>query len=473
MMGWKSRSGAACGGIIALRQNHSMGEAMKRFRIVQSDADIVSHSGLVLLGRAVSGCTDLKADLDDLKLRHGTRHSDVMLAYTALVALGKNDFEAIKTIDSREFFSQALGIERIPSEATLRQRMDQRTQDYLPVLTKANRDFLVRSRPTLSPVSTGHVPLDVDVTPFDNSASHKEGVSWTYKRHDGYSPIAGYLGGEGYCLGMELRPGHQHCQKDTPAFLRRMLADAGEVTDQPVLLRLDGGNDAISNVEVALEYNERFAHRAPADFLIKWNPRQVDHEQVLAEAEAHGHWRHPREGKRVALYSTQVSRRWRGYDYSVRRAMRVTERTIDADGQHLLQPQITIEGWWTSLSEKESTIIDIYADHGTSEQFHSEFKTDLDIERLPSGKFATNALVVATSVLAYNLLRWIGQQGLIGAHAPRRHKAKRRRLRTVMQELMYVAARLVRTGRRLRLSFSRHCPAFDAFNQVYEKLAYP
>ena len=30
--------------------------------------------------------------------------------------------------------------------------------------------------------------------------------------------------------------------------------------------------------------------------------------------------------------------------------------------------------------------------HGTSEQFHSEFKTDLDIEQLPSGKFATNAL---------------------------------------------------------------------------------
>ncbi|MGV0036717.1 MAG: hypothetical protein ACNYPE_17840 [Candidatus Azotimanducaceae bacterium WSBS_2022_MAG_OTU7] len=29
----------------------------------------------------------------------------------------------------------------------------------------------------------------------------------------------------------------------------------------------------------------------------------------------------------------------------------------------------------------------LYADHGTSEQFHREFKTDMDIERLPSGKF--------------------------------------------------------------------------------------
>ena len=82
----------------------------------------------------------------------------------------------------------------------------------------------------------------------------------------------------------------------------------------------------------------------------------------------------------------------------------------------------------------------LYADHGTSEQFHSEFKTDLDVERLPSGKFATNALVLGVSMLAYNVLRWIGQNGLLGRHSLKRHKAKRRRIKTVMQELMYVAA---------------------------------
>ncbi|MEE8056405.1 MAG: hypothetical protein V3T17_01020 [Pseudomonadales bacterium] len=32
-------------------------------------------------------------------------------------------------------------------------------------------------------------------------------------------------------------------------------------------------------------------------------------------------------------------------------------------------------------------------------EHHSEFKTDMDIERLPSGKFATNALVLACFAL--------------------------------------------------------------------------
>ena len=139
-----------------------------------------------------------------------------------------------------------------------------------------------------------------------------------------------------------------------------------------------------------------------------------------------------------------------------------------------IPPEITVEGWWTSLGEiacADEKIIALYCDHATSEQFHSEFKTDLDIERLPSGKFATNDLVMASAVLAYNILRWIGLVGLLREDAPVRHDAKRRRLKTVMQELMYVAARVVESGRRLALKFSHRCPAFPSFEAVYAKLA--
>ena len=42
-----------------------------------------------------------------------------------LVSAGKNDFEAINTIDSELFFTTSMAITDIPSEATLRQRMGQ------------------------------------------------------------------------------------------------------------------------------------------------------------------------------------------------------------------------------------------------------------------------------------------------------------------------------------------------------------
>jgi len=44
------------------------------------------------------------------------------------------------------------------------------------------------------------IPVDIDVSPFDNSGSKKEGVSFTYKKMDGYAPIFAYIGTEGYLL---------------------------------------------------------------------------------------------------------------------------------------------------------------------------------------------------------------------------------------------------------------------------------
>lgn len=149
--------------------------------------------------------------------------------------------------------------------------------------------------------------------------------------------------------------------------------------------------------------------------------------------------------------------------------MRVTERTISAEGERLLLPTVEVDGWWTSLggSVSDAKVIALYADHGTSEQFHSEFKTDLGIERLSSGKFATNDLVLACATLAYNILRWLGQDGLRGPAAPLRHPAERRRLRTVMQKLMYRAAHVIHSGRRSALGFGRRCRVVEVFDTLY------
>ncbi|GAA3925162.1 hypothetical protein GCM10022277_21410 [Litoribacillus peritrichatus] len=113
----------------------------------------------------------------------------------------------------------------------------------------------------------------------------------------------------------------------------------------------------------------------------------------------------------------------------------------------------------------------MYRGHATSEQFHSEFKTDLDLERLPSGKFDTNDLVMAFGVLAYNILRWMGLQSLMGKDSPVRHPAKRRRLRTVMQEVIGVASRMIESGRQLVLRFGQHSPGFNAHRQLSQLLS--
>ena len=68
------------------------------------------------------------------------------------------------------------------------------------------------------------VRLDIDVTPFDNSDTKKEGVEQTYAGVKGYAPVFAYWGG-GWLVNAELRPGAGHSLHDgTLNFLSETLA---------------------------------------------------------------------------------------------------------------------------------------------------------------------------------------------------------------------------------------------------------
>ena len=78
-----------------------------------------------------------------------------------------------------------------------------------------------------------------------NSGSHKKGVSRTYKNFDGYAPIFAYIGTEGYLCNAELREGSRHCQCETPEFLAETISAAKQMTDKPLLFRIDSGRVAL------------------------------------------------------------------------------------------------------------------------------------------------------------------------------------------------------------------------------------
>ena len=165
--------------------------------------------------------------------------------------IGKPDYDAIEPFRNDPFFSQSLGLDQCPSSSALRQRLDI-VRDAFDMLIKGESAGLIRNTaPEITAVSTScgfMVPLDLDVSPFDNSKTSKEGVSKTYKGYDGYGPIFAYLGREGYLVNLELREGKQHCQKGTVAFLMESIQYSKIVTDADILVRLDSGNDSLDNI---------------------------------------------------------------------------------------------------------------------------------------------------------------------------------------------------------------------------------
>jgi hypothetical protein len=441
---------------------------MKRFIIEQSDKEFyTSNSGLVLVGHCINDLCSLpvKGRNSFPVSSGGIGTDDILRSYVGLLAIGQSDFEAVTNRKEDDYFRQAMGIGRVPSAATLRQRLDEVAPDLLAVADACSVEFLKKARVPITPLETGHVPLDCDVFGMDNSKTKKEGVSRIYNGKDGYAPMAAYLGREGWCLELELRQGSQHGQEGFIPFIKRVIEKIRTLTSRKLLARLDSAHDAL-DTRVAL------AGQKNVSYIVKWNPRREDQIEWANRIFKEGEVVEPRKGKRVGLLTVHIRQVHEGKTYQFKRVMRAVERTIDRTGQILLAPDIEIEGWWTTLDLPMKDVIKLYEDHATSEQFHSEIKTDLDMERLPSGKFATNALVLTLGGLAYNILRYIGQIGLVGGHSPVRHAAKRRRIKTVMQELMYLAARLVKTGRRLKLVFGRHCPAFEAFQELYGRIAF-
>ena len=440
------------------------------FQIVFTNERLITPSGLGIVGGVlgksefVKWCNKLPAipKRSEPQIKNG----DILLTYIGLLSQGKTDFEAVnEMLDDPDFYISALGITRsIPSPETLRQRMDAIGSSIREQVLRANVEMFRTHNVHPGSLPTGEVSLDIDVTPLDNSKSHKEGVSRTYKGFDGLAPAMAYLGTEGFLVNTELREGKQHCQKGMPAFLRETLRLSHEMTNHPLLVRMDSGNDAKENLGILLEDGSWF--------IIKRNIRKESPADWLDSVkECCKDIRHPRDGKTVYVGST-----WKSVEYftetgesksiTMRIVYEVTERTIDKYGQILLVPDIEVNTWWTNLSWTDDQIIASYHAHGESEQYHSEIKTDMDVERLPSGKFATNELVLELAMIAYNLLRMIGQESL-KYKADKKRRVSRRRIRTVIQNLILIASHITRHARRTVMGLGRSNTWRFAFSRVW------
>lgn len=449
---------------------------MRLFIVKQLDYDLTPVAGLALVGHHLNRLAPVFKQLDAaLPVRNGVANSDILRSYLGLLVQGKSDFDAIENFRGDAFFKQALGIQLLPSSSTLRQRMDARADELFDFLPTLIEKLLDSTRVDYGVLPCGWLPLDIDTFAMDNGGTTKDGVGRTYTGVDGYCPLAAYLGSHGFCLELALRPGVQHSARETQFNFERVIPMAQRLSaagpKAPILARLDSGFDSTELVREMESYNA--AGVPQLDWLIKWNPRTTD-VAALAErldGDTTTHWEHPRAGKRVTLWERALE--IEGIKRPLRRVLRLTERTIDAKGQLLIEPKLTLDGWSTSLSAKQfdaKAIVALYADHGTHEQFHSEFKTDLDLERLPSGKFDTNYLVCELAALAMNILRLMGQAGLLGSDAPVRHAAKRRRIKTVMQELIYRAGRLIEHGRRVILGLGANDRSAKAFQRLHGEL---
>ena len=431
---------------------------MRSIKIVLSNERIVPNSGLYLVNKILS-----KSNLVKMinKIKSGKRsqkyisNGDIIKICIGLLSLGKVDFDSINEFsDDPEYLKYALELEcnELPSESTFRSRLDEIGIKFNKIILAGNIDMLKKNGIEPSALLCGCVPVDIDVTPMDNSKSNKEGVSRTYKGFDGYAPLVVYIGTEGFILNIQLRQGSQHCQKGTPEILAESIESAKKLTNKSLLFRFDSGNDAVDNMAL-LHWND-----PQLKFLIKRNPRGEDMDIFAEEMKAVcTNIREPREGKKVYIGTTyRTLHDDKTGDFTVRMVYEIIERTTDKNGQMFLMPQIEVNTYWTSLGVSDEEVIELYHNHAICEQYHSELKTDMNVERLPSGKFDTNSLILMLAMIAFNINRIIGVEIMKGKDTPVRHSTvQRRRVRTIIENILTIAGHLTEHARKFKLSLGR------------------
>lgn len=343
---------------------------MVLINIEQSNSEIYSsNAGLSLVGQCMNGYAKLDDVCNTLPPGGEITNADMLRSYIGILSQGKSDFEAVENVRENRTFKLSMGIKKSISSSRLRQRFDENATHLIEdVIIPCNINLLRNIKAPISKIYTGHVVMDFDTSPFNNSKTKKEDVSWTYKGFDGYNPMFGYIGEEGWCIAVELHPGSWNGQNEFCYTIERAHNVARCLTALPLLLRLDSQHDAVENMAQLSDQGD--------DAIIKWNKRKESSHKWLEYAKNLGHlcvWEQARPGKRIGLFTVYVEKNYRGKLYTFRRVMRVTEKTISSNGQVLLIPEVEIEGWWTTLELPDREIIAVYGEHATSEQYHSEF----------------------------------------------------------------------------------------------------
>jgi len=439
--------------------------SMKIDSVAHASEASIGHAGLSLIGEMarISGLDNACLGITGMK-QPQISDPDILRGLCGLVAQGKTDFDHIKEFTQDSFFQNALGINRIPSAEILRQRFEHMSScsGFEERIHECALDLgrKMGVNPDYTRIGDhSWVRMDVDVTIFDNSDTKKEGSAPTYDRRYGFAPIFAHLGG-GWMINAQLREGSAHSfTAGTTEFIDQSLDYAHQLVDAPFLLVADGGFDSADLLRL-------LDKRANTGFIVKHNLRKETEAQWLQTAKQYG--RLVKQTKEKRVYQGSVYRTVEGIKDPVRMVFEVTE-IRSKDGQLLWTPETIVFSAWTSLDAAEEEVLKAYRQRGTSEQYHAEFKTEMDMERLPSGKFAVNSAFLKMGMLIYNMFKVIDQD-MVYAKALGLKKATRRRMKTIMRSIVYMCGKIIRHSRRLILQLACPRPWYEFFSGLLKRL---
>lgn len=393
---------------------------------------------------------------------------DVLTSMLGLLSQGKTDYAHIEEFRGNKFFKNVLGLRQVPSEETYRQRFkviatETNLASLLPAYSVKLYNRLGMEPVVIEKNGQQWIRVDVDPVIYDNSDTKKEGAEHTYNKQFGYAAIFAHLDG-GWMVNAQLNPGNTSFHgPNTINFVNQSLDLADKISPVTKLLVTDCGLEDQQFLEVLLA-------RENTDLIVKHNQRRESTLEWFKVAKTQGRLVRENKSKGYRIYQGSTYRQLKSSKKMLRLVFEVRE-IFKKNGRKLLLPEVKLFSVWTSIEcFSEQEILRLYRLRGTSEQYHAEFKSEMDMERPPSDNLQVNNAFLLMGMLAHNMLKAIALD-MVKDKGLGLKQANRRRIRTVMRSVILMAGRIVKGGGRLTMQLG--CPKewFHWFNSLFQRLS--
>lgn len=195
-----------------------------------TDDRINAQGGLHLIGTLIDKFSGLRNGFGDDASKRSDRRSDadILISQLGLLVQGRTHYEDIELFRvpqqrEHEHFAQSLGLAQVPSEPILRQRLKALAHnDAVAAQLDADNLALIKQHgpATLTVQGRRYIPCDIDVSPFDNSRSHREQLGRTYNAWTALRPSSPTSARRAGCCTTNCAPARSIVRKARRSFWR-------------------------------------------------------------------------------------------------------------------------------------------------------------------------------------------------------------------------------------------------------------
>lgn len=381
----------------------------RKFKLEKTNAKISSNGGLVLIDKmaeVLGVCTCIDEKLGHLKVRNrGYAISEKVMDLVRLYIAGGDAISDIKQLRFDDVVKGYLGRESLMACSTAVEFLAQLCGAHVAALSTVAGSV---ARDTLHLNRNRTATLDVDATFI---GAEKQAALMSYHGTRGYYPMLGFVAETKGLLLSEFRDGNISPSADAPGFLRRLLSRLPKTVEK-IRLRSDA---AWFNHEVmddcarqGIEFAITAARNSHTCDLI----RRIADEQWEVFGDVRG------EEIADTVYSFEHGER----------AYRLIVIREPVRQMSLFNDKYVYRAVITNMDWEKRRLVKWHRERATSENWIKEMKGGFSLERLPSGRFLSNAAFLQIISLAYNLVEALKVLGLPEEYRQKTIKSLRYRL---------------------------------------------